>query len=61
MTKKKMIIAGAVLALIDILLISRFAPLPIYQIILLASVGLIAFGILESKGKKKDKAQANQE
>ena len=61
MTKKKMIIAGAVLALIDILLISRFAPLPIYQIILLASVGLIAFGILESKGKKKDKAQANQQ
>ena len=61
MTKKKMIIVGAVLALVDILLISRFAPLPVYQIILLASIGLIAFGILESKGKKKDKAQANQQ
>ena len=61
MTKKKMIIVGAVLALIDMLLISRFAPLPVYQIILLASIGLIAFGILEFKGKKKDKAQANQQ
>lgn len=61
MTKKKMIIVGVVLALIDMLLISRFAPLPVYQIILLASIGLIAFGILEFKGKKKDKAQANQQ
>lgn len=56
-----MIIVGVVLALIDMLLISRFAPLPVYQIILLASIGLIAFGILEFKGKKKDKAQANQQ
>ena len=61
MTKKKMIIVGAVLALLDILLISRFAPLPVYQIILLASIGLITFGILESKGKKKDKTQENQQ
>ena len=61
MTKKKMIISGVALALIDILLISRFAPLPVYQIILLASIGLIVFGILESKGKKKDKTQENQQ
>ena len=61
MTKKKMIISGVALALIDILLISRFAPLPVYQIIMLASIGLIVFGILESKGKKKDKTQENQQ
>lgn len=61
MKKKKMIISGAALALIDMLLISQFAPLPVYQIILLASIGLIVFGILESKGKKKDKMQENQQ
>ena len=60
MKKNKFIFAGVALGLIDILIVSRFAPLPIYQILLILSIGLVAFGLLNVKNKREDNTKVNQ-